>query len=254
MRSGRLEGRGLVLRHGGLAAVDDVDIESVPGQITAVIGPNGAGKTSLFDCLSGVQQPEAGAVLLDGVDITTRSPDERSRLGVVRTFQRSSVFTTLTVEENLLVGAENRRSQGTVRGVLGLPDAGRTRSTRIVDEVMAELGLNAVGQTPAGQLPTGTLRMVELARALCAEPVAVLLDEPASGLDDREVDAFRRVLARVAARGLSLLLIEHDIDLVESMADVVCAMVAGRVVAVGPPEEIMARPDVRTRVLGMTGR
>ena len=252
MTAGRLEGRGLVLRHGGLVAVDHVDVQSVPGRIIAVIGPNGAGKTSLFDCLSGVQRPEAGAVLLDGLDITSRPPDERSRLGVVRTFQRSSVFNTLTVAENLLVGAENRRSQGTVRGVLGLPEPGR-RATQIVDSVMAEIGLNAVSQTPAGQLPTGTLRLVELARALCAEPVALLLDEPASGLDDREVDAFRHVLARVAAAGPSLLLIEHDIDLVESIADVVYAMVGGRVVAVGPPEEVMARPDLRTQVLGMTG-
>lgn len=253
MRPGLLEGRGLVLSHGGLVAVDHVDVESVPGRITAVIGPNGAGKTSLFDCLSGVQLPEAGAVLLDGVDITARPPDERSRLGVVRTFQRSSVFTTLTVAENLLVGAENRRSQGTLRGLLGLPDTGERRGARIVKDVMAEIGLTALGQTPAGQLPTGTLRMVELARALCAEPVALLLDEPASGLDDREVDAFRRVLARVAGRGLSLLLIEHDIDLVESIADVVYAMVAGRMVAVGPPGEIMSRPDVQTQVLGMSG-
>lgn len=253
MTSGRLEGRGLVLRHGGMIAVDHVDVESVPGRITAVIGPNGAGKTSLFDCLSGVQQPEAGAVLLDGVDITARPPDERSRLGLVRTFQRSSVFNTLTVAENLLVGAENRRNQGTVRGVLGLPDAGGIRATKIVERVMADIGLKAVGQTPAGQLPTGTLRMVELARALCAEPVALLLDEPGSGLDDREVDAFRHVLARVAASGLSLLLIEHDIDLVESIADVVYAMVAGRVVAAGPSEDIMHRPDVRTQVLGMAG-
>lgn len=253
MTSGRLEGRGLVLRHGGMIAVDHVDVESVPGRITAVIGPNGAGKTSLFDCLSGVQQPEAGAVLLDGVDITARPPDERSRLGLVRTFQRSSVFNTLTVAENLLVGAENRRNQGTVRGVLGLPDAGGIRATKIVERVMADIGLKAVGQTPAGQLPTGTLRMVELARALCAEPVALLLDEPGSGLDDREVDAFRHVLAGVAASGLSLLLIEHDIDLVESIADVVYAMVAGRVVAAGPSEDIMHRPDVRTQVLGMAG-
>lgn len=253
MRPGRLEGRGLVLRHGGLVAVDHVDVVSVPGRITAVIGPNGAGKSSLFDCLSGVQDPEAGAVLLDGVDITARPADERSRLGVVPTFQRSSVFNTLTVAENLLVGAENRRGQGTLRGVLGLPDASGIPATRMVDAVMAEMGLDAVGQTPAGHLPTGTLRMVELARALCAEPVALLLDEPASGLDDREVDAFRRVLARVAAAGPSLLLIEHDIDLVASIADVVYAMVGGQVVAVGPPEEIMARPDVRTHVLGLPG-
>ena len=251
MRSGHLEGRGLVLRHGGLVAVDHVDVESVPGRITAVIGPNGAGKTSLFDCLSGVQQPAAGTVLLDGVDITARPPDERSRLGVVRTFQRSSVFNTLTVAENLLVGVENRRSQGTVRGLLGLGDAGGLGGAQIVEDVMAEIGLNAVGQTPARQLPTGTLRMVELARALCAKPDVLLLDEPASGLDDREVDAFRHVLARVTAGGLSLLLVEHDIDLVAAIADVVYAMVAGRVVAVGPPDEIMTRPDVRTQVLGM---
>ncbi|MFI5041161.1 MAG: ABC transporter ATP-binding protein [Acidimicrobiales bacterium] len=249
--SGLLEGRGLVRRHEGLLAVDHVDVVARPGEVTAVIGPNGAGKTTLFDCLSGVLRPQDGVVLLDGGDITSLTPDERSRRGLVRTFQRSAVFPSLTVAENLMVGAENRLHQGALRGFLGLPDHDAGRATRIVEEVLGEIGLRPLRDVSAATLPTGTLRLVELARALCSEPLVLLLDEPASGLDDPEVDRMRDLLVRLAREGLTILLVEHDMDFVFEVADIAYAMVAGAILAEGPPRDIVDRPDVRMLILGM---
>jgi len=249
--SGLLQGRALVRRHEGLLAVDHVDIDALPGQVTAVIGPNGAGKTTLFDVLSGVLRPTEGVVLFDGTEITPLTPDERSRLGLVRTFQRSAVFPSLTVAENLWVGAENRLRQGALRSFLGLPDRGAARAAAIVEEVLGQLNLEALRDTPAASLPTGTLRLVELARALCTKPLALLLDEPASGLDDLEVDRLRDLLVGLAGRGLTILLVEHDMDFVVEVADVAYAMVAGTMLASGPPGEIVARADVRSLILGI---
>jgi branched-chain amino acid transport system ATP-binding protein len=241
-----------VLRHGGLVAVDHVDLRAAPGQVTAVIGPNGAGKTTLFDCLSGVQRPAAGVVLLDGTDLTGLTPDERSRRGLVRTFQRSAVFASLTVAENLRVGAENRRRQRTLPSFLGLSDHDEEHTEAVVDDVVDQLDLGGVRDVIAGRLPTGTLRLVELGRALCTRPAALLLDEPASGLDDNEVDRLQALLARLAHIGLSLLLVEHDMDLIEQVADVAYAMVAGAILASGPPADIVSRPDVRRLILGLS--
>jgi len=251
MTGALLRAEGLVLRHGGLAAVDHVDLQAQPGLVTAIIGPNGAGKTSLFDCLSGTQRPQGGTVFLGGRPVGHLPADERSRLGLARTFQRSSVFSSLTVAENLMVGAENRRRQGTLRSFLGLPDRGAARATAMVGHVLAQLDIRELRDVVAGELPTGTLRIIELGRALCAEPVALLLDEPASGLDDDEVARFRDLVKTLAGTGLSVLLVEHDIDLVQEVADVVYAMVGGRILASGSPAEVVARGDVRRAVLGM---
>jgi branched-chain amino acid transport system ATP-binding protein len=249
---GRLEAHGLVFRHEGVVAVDHVDLVAEPGRITAVIGPNGAGKTTLFDCLSGVRVPNAGRVLLDGADVTQLRTDARSRLGLARTFQHSSVFATLTVEENLRVGAENRRRLDTLREFFGMPANDAAASQRVVARVLDELGLRPLRHVVAGQLPTGTLRSIEFARAVCMNPSVLLLDEPASGLDDDETEILRHSMAELAARGIALLFVEHDIALVRDAADVVYAMAAGQIVASGPPAEVLARADVRSVVLGQS--
>ncbi|HTW20917.1 MAG TPA: ABC transporter ATP-binding protein [Mycobacteriales bacterium] len=254
--NGHLEGVGLVKRFGGLTALDGVSVETRSGTITALIGPNGAGKTTLFQCLTGVERPDEGRVRLDGRDITTRSPDARARLGISRTFQRLAVFGTMSVEDNLLVGAEHRTNAGVVRrvggllaGLIGITVGDQAAHRRRVDGVIDILGLDAVRRAPAATLSTGTLRLVELGRALCHDPEVLLLDEPATGLDTAEIDNFQRVLRDVASRDVAVLLVEHDVDLVFGIADRIYAMAAGQLIAEGTPEEIRASSAVREAYL-----
>ncbi|MEU7473319.1 ATP-binding cassette domain-containing protein [Streptomyces sp. NPDC044984] len=219
-----LAARGLRVRYGGFTALDGVDLDVPAGRVTAVVGPNGAGKSTLFHCLAGTLRPARGSVSLGGRDITRRPAHARTRLGIARTFQQLAVFPTLTVAENVRVGAEQGR----------LPDPGA------VERTLRLLGLDGpMRARPAAGLPTGTLRRVELARALAAAPRVLLLDEPAAGLDTAEVTALARVLGALAADGMALLVVEHDLDLVAGLADVVHVMAAGRVVASGPPGNVL---------------
>jgi branched-chain amino acid transport system ATP-binding protein len=229
-----LEARQVVRALDGRTVVDHVDIAAAAGQITAIIGPNGAGKTTLFNTLAGAQRPDRGHVLLNGRDIT-----------------QSTVFGSLTVEENLRVGAENRRHDGTLRGLVGLDDRSSSSAAAIVEQALTDVGLRSLRDMRAGGLPTGTLRLVELARALCTQPAALLLDEPASGLDDSETEELHQLLHRLAGRGLALLLVEHDLDLVREAADLVYVMAEGRIIASGPHAEVIGRPDVRAVALGI---
>ncbi|CAJ60140.1 MULTISPECIES: ABC transporter ATP-binding protein [Frankia] len=259
-----LQAVGLVRRYGGLTAVDHVDLVAPPGMITGLIGPNGAGKSTLFSLLTGVEQPDEGKVVLGSTDITRMRPDIRSRRGLVQTFQVPSLFPTLTVADNLLVGAENRR-RDYAGGLLGLSAQGRGRVshsierglerlglapkgpvTQIVEEVLDSLGLSDVRDTIAGTLPTGALRLVEFARALCARPDILLLDEPASGLDSEETAKLSQLLRRTAAGGVGIVIVDHDVDLVFSVVDQVYAMVGGRVVASGDPQTVRNDPTVRS--------
>jgi branched-chain amino acid transport system ATP-binding protein len=251
----RLAGVGVTKRFGGLTAVDDVSVVAEPGQVTALIGPNGAGKTTLFQCLTGVEEPDAGRVLLDDHDITSLSPDARARLGIGRTFQRLAVFTTMSVADNLMVGAESRTtSPALIRigrlllGIVGFQPTSRPHEHRVRD-VLALLGLGGVRDTPAGALPTGTLRLVELGRALCHDPAVLLLDEPASGLDSEETGHLQRVIREVATAGTAILLVEHDVELVFGVADRVYAMAEGRLIASGAADEVRADPAVREAYL-----
>ncbi|MEU1854051.1 ABC transporter ATP-binding protein, partial [Streptomyces sp. NPDC019990] len=223
-----LTARHLHVHYGGFTALDGVGLDLSPGRITAVVGPNGAGKSTLFHCLAGSLRPTRGTVRLGGRDITALPAHARTRLGVARTFQQLAVFPSLTVSENVRVGAEQ----------------GRVADPGAVERTLRLLGLDGpVRALPAAGLPTGTLRRVELARALAGAPRVLLLDEPAAGLDTPEVAALARVLKALAADGTALLVVEHDLDLVAGLADVVQVMTAGRIVASGPPE----------RVLGTTG-
>lgn len=221
----RLTARGVRHGYGGADAVAGVDLMVAPGRVTALVGPNGAGKSTLFDCLSGTVRPRSGRVLLDGRDITRLSPHARARRGLARTFQQVAVFPTLTVAENLRVGAEQA-------GAGDLAAAGRA---------LRLLGLEGVRREPAADLPTGTLRRIELGRALAGNPCVLLLDEPAAGLDEAEVIALGRVLRALAADGMALLLVEHDLELVAGLADTVYVMDAGRIVAAGPAAAVLGR-------------
>jgi len=253
---GQLEGVGIVKRFGGLTAVDSVSVQTRAGSIAALIGPNGAGKTTLFQCLTGVETPDDGRVLLNGDDITAKSSDARARLGIGRTFQRLAIFETMTVADNLRVGAENRTTAHVVRriggllvGLLGMTVGDQKTHARRVEEVIDLLGLGDVRDAPAGTLSTGTLRLVELGRALCHDPQVLLLDEPASGLDTVETQGLQRVLRDVVSTDVAVLLVEHDVDLVFDLADSVYAMAEGRLIAAGSPDEVRSAPAVREAYL-----
>jgi branched-chain amino acid transport system ATP-binding protein len=250
--SGHLEAVAIVKRFGGLAAVDGVSVETTAGTIAAVIGPNGAGKTTLFQCLAGIESPDEGTVMLNGADVTSRSADARARLGIGRTFQRLAIFETMTVADNLRVGAENRTTATVVRriggllaGLIGVTVGDSAPNEQRVAAIIELLGIGGVRDATAGTLPTGTLRLVELGRALCHDPQVLLLDEPASGLDTAETQRLQRVLRDVVSTGVAVLLVEHDVDLVFHLADRVYAMAAGELIAAGTPDEVRNAPLVR---------
>ncbi|MFE4620741.1 ATP-binding cassette domain-containing protein [Streptomyces sp. NPDC056747] len=204
---------------GGITALSHVTITLAPARITALVGPNGAGKSTLFDCLAGTLRPRRhqGLITLDGTDITSRPAHVRTRLGIARTFQRLAVFPSLSVEENVRLGAERGRVRGDPAAV--------ERSLRL-------FGLaGPVRHRAAADLPTGTLRRVELARALAGRPHTLLLDEPAAGLDAHETAALARILAALAADGLTVLVVEHDPDLVAGIAHTVHTMEGGRILS-----------------------
>ena len=225
-----LTARHLHARYDGFTALDGVDLDVPPGQVTAIVGPNGAGKSTLFHCLAGTLRPARGEVRLGGRNITRLAAHARTRLGIARTFQQLAVFPSLTVAENVRVGAEQ----------------GRVTDPGAAERALRLLGLDGpVRALPAAGLPTGTLRRVELARALAGSPRVLLLDEPAAGLDSAEVAALARVLAALAADGTALLVVEHDLDLVADLADVVHVMTAGRIIASGPPDRVLDTLDAR---------
>jgi branched-chain amino acid transport system ATP-binding protein len=231
-------------RFGGLQAVDHVSLHVAPGRITSLIGPNGAGKTTLFNCLTGVLEPTSGRVMLDGRDITHLPTHRRAQLGIARTFQRLEVFAGMTVENNLLVAAESvGRHRG---GAAGSPG-------EVVENVLQGVGLAHLRGTLAGELSTGTLRLVELGRALCVQPTVLLLDEPGSGLDSRETAALQEILVDVARSGVSILLVEHDVDLVMAISETIYVVDFGRLIATGTPQEIAESSVVRAAYLGVDG-
>jgi branched-chain amino acid transport system ATP-binding protein len=228
--SAPLEARGIVRAFGGLVAVDGVDLTAPAGRVTALIGPNGAGKSTLFACLAGQLRPDRGRVLMAGVDVTRLSPDARARRGLARTFQRLAVFSSLPVADNVRIGAENAER------------ASRAQVDEQVARMLDLLGLTQVAGSLPATLPTGTLRLVELARALVGRPRVVLLDEPTSGLDDAQAARVPVAARAMADAGRAVVIVEHDLPLVFAASDVVHVLARGRVVASGAPAEVQADP------------
>jgi ABC-type branched-subunit amino acid transport system ATPase component len=230
-----LEARHLTRRFGGVLALDDVSLTAAAGEISALVGPNGAGKSTLFHCLAGSLRADSGSVLLDGRDISRLPADARSRRGLIATYQQGSVFPSLTVRENLLVAAENRRRSTLVRALLGRasPAAGR-----VTDRALATFRLGQWRDVPAADLPTGMVRLVEIARAYAAGPRVLLLDEPVSGLNRAETGVVAEVLRNLADGGVCVLLVEHDRDFVEQVAERVSVLAVGRIVAAGSFTEV----------------
>jgi branched-chain amino acid transport system ATP-binding protein len=228
------------VRFGGVQAVADLSLHCPAGSVTGLIGPNGAGKTTLFNVITGLQRPDSGRVLLGDRDITRLSAQRRAKAGLARTFQRLEVFGSLTVRENVLLAAELRR---------GLRRRGEAPSAT-ADRLLHDVGLAAVADHQAGSLPTGSARLLELARALATEPAVLLLDEPGSGLGEAESQALGDLLLAVAGDGTAVLLVEHDVELVMRVCQHVYVLDFGELLCEGPPAHVQADPSVQAAYLG----
>jgi branched-chain amino acid transport system ATP-binding protein len=244
----------VTVRFGGVVAVDDVTFAVPEGEIRGLIGPNGAGKTTLFDIITGVRQPSAGKVLLDGHDITTRSAVWRSRHGVRRTFQRQQPFGWLSVEDNIVAALDWRGGGGgIVADLLSLPSRRRRDRERRAraHQVMQTCGLLDVRDVPAGLLSIGRARMVELARAIADPPRLLLLDEPTSGLEEHEAENLAHIVRQLRdSAACAILLVEHDVAFVMALCDRITVLNLGEVIAGGTPSEVSADPLVRSAYLG----
>lgn len=230
-----LEVRDVSVRFGGRLALDGVDLSAEPGSITGLIGPNGAGKTTLFNVICGLQSPLRGAVSIAGRDVTRLAPFKRARHGLARTFQRLELFGLLTVRENVRLAAH----------VAGAADPDRR-----ADGLLARLAISELAHVRCDRLPTGQARVIELARALATQPKVLLLDEPASGQNERETAVFAQVLREVAGDGVAVILVEHDIQLVMDVCARIHVLDLGRVIAVGTPGEVQRDATVLAAYLG----
>ena len=233
----------VVVRFGVLHAVSNASIEVKPGFITGLIGPNGAGKTTLFNVITGLQEPTQGRVRLEGSDITGKSPFRRARLGIARTFQKLEAFGSLSARENVLVAAEQRRAW----------DKSKFDPGEVADEMLERVGIADVANYMVGTLPTGTARLVELARALATDPKVLLLDEASSGLTEEETEEVAVLLRRLAADGLGILLVEHDMSFVMGTCEFIYVLDFGRIIATGTPAAVQADPKVQAAYLGQLG-
>ena len=235
-----LETHNLVMQFGGIRAVNDASIEVEPNRVAALIGPNGAGKTTTFNIISGLQEPTSGTIRFDGQDITKLPVHERARLGIARTFQRLEVFGSLSVYDNIRTALEIHRSWSGSR----TPIRSRT------DELLERVGVRDYADMPADSIPTGVARLTELGRALATDPRLLLLDEPSSGLDEEETDEFGELLLQLAEEGRSVLMVEHDVDLVFEYCEWVDVLDFGTIIARGTAKEIQRNPVVQAAYLG----
>jgi len=251
---GLLTVRGLSKRFGGLVANNEIDLDVPAGSLFAVIGPNGAGKTTFFNMVSGFMKPDSGAIEFVSRDITRTSQDQVAAMGLIRTFQLVQLFRGMSVAENVEVGF-HLATKGGIGAALVRPRWFRRQEEHVRSRARALLdyvGLGAQAELEAELLPYGQQRLLELARALAAEPKLLLLDEPAAGLNGHETDALAAILQRVNAEGVTLLLIEHDMALVTRIAQRIAVLDFGRKIAEGSPEEIKAHPAVIAAYLGDT--
>ena len=246
----RLDGVGI--RFGGLQAVDDLSFSVGQGQIVGLIGPNGAGKTTAFNMITGVYKPTEGRIIFDGRDITGWAPHRIARVGIFRTFQTIRLFYGQSVLVNVLAGLHLKTRQQWWQGLLRTPSQ-RQEETELratVMELLTRLQLDHLAYEDVASLPYGVQRRVELARALVARPKLLILDEPAAGLNDQESAALNRTILDVRDEGISVLLVEHDMNVVMNVTDSIVCINFGRKIAEGRPEQIRAHPEVIEAYLG----
>ena len=249
--TGLLDANGITKRFSGITALDDVTLQVAPGEAVGLIGPNGAGKTTFFNCLLGILRPEAGRVIFNQRDITGLPVYRRARLGFGRTFQRIELFAGMSVRDHMLVAERARRGNGGLMKDLlnlGRPNADEHERAQ---RTLALLGLDDVAERPVESLSLGRGRLVEIGRALMTEPLLLLLDEPSSGLDQRETMELVETLQTVQReRGTAILLVEHDVDMVQRFASRLYVLDFGTLIASGPTDEVMSDTAVRRAYLG----
>ena len=250
----RIQLKGISVRFGGIVALGDVSFDAAAGEVLGIIGPNGAGKTTLFDVISGIRPPNQGRVLLDAADVTRRSSADRARRGLRRTFQRVQTFGWLTVEDNVLAALEwHGGGGGFLADLVAFPTRRRRERVRRerVEEVMDRCGLLPLRNELAGSLPIGVARMVEFARAIVDAPKVLLLDEPASGLDEVEIERLGQQIQSVRNEtDCAVLLVEHNAGFVMEHSDRIVVLDLGSVLASGLPGEIQQNQQVRDAYLG----
>jgi branched-chain amino acid transport system ATP-binding protein len=243
----------LSLSFGGVAALRDVSLSVDDGELFAVIGPNGAGKTSLLNCISGVYRPQAGSVLLGGREVTSLRPHQRARLGLARTFQNIALFEGMTVLDNVSLGRHCHQRSSVLAGGLYWGFAAREEAQHraAVEEILSFLRIEHLRHRPVGSLAYGLQKRVELARALALEPKLLLLDEPMAGMNLEEKEDMARFLLDVnEERGVTLVMIEHDMGVVMDLSHRICVLDFGQRIGVGTPAQIQADPAVQEAYLG----
>ena len=239
-------------RFGGLTALEGISFSVAKGSITGIIGPNGAGKTTLFNVATGIYPPSEGAVLLEGKDISALPPERRARLGLVRTFQNIELFGKMTVLENVMVGLHTQSSCGLFSCAFRMPwQMSEERRIRAkAKEWLAFAGISELESVEAGTLSFGKGRLLEIARAMALEPKLLLMDEPAAGLNSRETAELAELIKRIRDHGVTVALVEHDMDLVMDICDALVVLNLGTMLAEGTPREIQDNQAVVTAYLG----
>ena len=239
-------------RFGGLTALDNVSFDIEAGQVSAIIGPNGAGKTTLFNLISGFQRPLSGRICLEGRDITGQAPHRIAAKGLVRTFQLVQLFSDLSAQQNVEAGCHLRGSGGVWAALTRSARARREleEAAATARELLAVVGLGERADMPAAALTYGQQRLLEVARAMAAGPRLLLLDEPAAGLNAAETEHLAAVIRAVIGRGITVLLIEHDMNLVMRVAQHIVVLDFGRMIAAGSPQAVQSDPAVLEAYLG----
>lgn len=247
-----LEARQLSRNFGGVRAVNDLSFTVSRGEILGLIGPNGAGKTTIVNLLSGFFRPSSGKVLLEGADVTGFSPARLTRLGLVRTFQSTTVFPEATARENARRGAFRAGHAGWLAGLMSTSHARQrqTEADQLADRLLAQLDLAAVADQPAGSLPYGMQKALGIVIALAAEPRLILLDEPVAGLSNEEATHVRDVLTKIREAGITVIVIDHNMRFIAGLCDRVVVVHHGQELAQGTPDSVLADPRVVEAYLG----